>query len=126
MRPERQSGWTTRRLTLGAAMGAAATIAGGVLFMARFGEIGGESSPLLAIGFGLFAIGMIVFCACLIALIGVGIVTLAAKRGWPLAALVVAAPLAAAWGLWAAGIVVYAAPAVLSLVLIAGLLVALK
>ena len=125
-RPERTSGWTTRRLTLGAAMGAAATIAGGVLFMARFGALGGEQSPLLAIGFGLFTIGMIVFCACLIALLGVGIVTLAANRGWPAAALVVSAPLALAWGLWAVGTLVYAVPGVLSLVLIAGLLVALK
>jgi hypothetical protein len=125
-RPERQSGWTTKRLTLGAAMGAAATIAGALLFVTRFGALGGETSPLLAIGFGLFAIGMIVFCACLIALLGIGIGTLAARRGWSAAALALLAPLALLWGLWAVAALVYAVPAVLSLILIAALLVALK
>ncbi|MGH2943132.1 MAG: hypothetical protein ACRDLN_10235 [Solirubrobacteraceae bacterium] len=121
-----QSGWTTRRLTIGGALGAAATVAGGGVFLSKFGVLGANDSPLLAIGFGLFVIGMVVFCACLIALLGIGIGTLAERRGWPPAAAAVLAPLALVWALWGAGAVGYAIPAVASLVLIGGLVVALK
>jgi hypothetical protein len=122
-----QHGWTTRRLTIAGALGGAATIAGGVVFMAGFGDLSDTTgSPVLAIGFGLFVIGMVVFCAALIALIGTGISVLAERRGWSPAAVAVFAPLALVWALWALGAVGYAVPAVLSLVLIGGLVVALK
>jgi hypothetical protein len=121
-----QSGWTTRRLTVAGALGGAATIAGGVVFLSRFGVFGANDSPLLAIGFGLFVIGMVVFCAALIALIGTGISVLAERRGWSPVAVAVFAPLSLVWALWALGAVGYAVPAVLSLVLIGGLVVALK
>jgi len=121
-----QSGWTTRRLTVAAGLGAAATIAGGVVFLSRFGVFGANDSPLLAIGFGLFVIGMVVFCACLIALVGTGISVLAERHGWSPAAVAVFAPLSLVWALWLLGAVSYAVPAVLSLVLIGGLVVALK
>jgi hypothetical protein len=121
-----QHGWTTRRLTIAGALGAGATILGGVMFLSKFGVFGANDSPLLAIGFGLFVIGMIVFCAALIALLGTGIGGLAEQRGWGPAAGAVAAPLALAWGLYGLGAVGYAIPAVLSLVLIGGLVAALK
>lgn len=121
-----QSGWTTRRLTIGGALGGAAVVLGGVLFTSKFGTSGTAASPFLAIGFGLFAIGMVVFCACLIALVGTGISVVVEQRGWAPAALGVMAPLALVWLLYLAGAVGYAIPAVISLVLIGGLIVALK
>lgn len=121
-----QTGWTTRRLTIAGGLGAAATLLGGLTFVSRFGVAGAAESPLLAMGFGLFAIGMVVFCAALIALLGIAIGTVAGRSGWPAAAGIVFAPLALAWSLYALGAIGYAVPAVLSLVLIGGLVVALK
>ncbi len=118
--------WTTRRLTTAGALGAAASILGGVVFASRFDVFGADDSALLAMGFGLFVIGMIVFCAALIALLGTGISAIAEQRGWAPAVGVVLVPLALAWALQTVGAVDYAVPAVLSLVLIAGLVVALK
>lgn len=121
-----QTGWTTRRLTMACALGAGAALLGGVMFVSKFGVLGGADSPLLAMGFGLFVIGMVVFCAALIALLGMGIGTLAERSGWPSAAGAVAAPPALTWALYGLGAVGYAVPAVLSLVLIGGLVVALR
>jgi hypothetical protein len=121
-----QSGWTTRRLAIGAGLGAIALVAGAVLFTSKFGTSGTAASPFLAVGFGLFAIGMVVFCACLIALIGTAISVVAEQRGWAAASIAVFAPLAFVWLLYAAGALGYAVPAVISLVLIGGLIVALK
>jgi len=121
-----QSGWTTRRLTIGGGLGGAAVVLGGVLFTSKFGTSGTAASPFLAVGFGLFAIGMVVFCACLIALVGTAISAVVEQRGWAPAALAVAAPLALVWLLYLAGAVGYAIPAVISLVVIGGLIVALK
>jgi hypothetical protein len=123
---ERQSAWTTRRLTIAGALGAAATVAGGVVFLSKFGVFGSNDSPLMAMGFGLFVIGMVVFCASLIALLGTGIGVFAERHGWAPAAVAVFAPLALVWALWGLGAVGYAVPAVLSLVLIGGLVVSLK
>lgn len=123
----RHSGWTVRRLSVAAVLGAAAVIAGGLVFVAKFG---GESSagdnPFMAFAFGLFVIGMVVFCAALIALIGTGLSVIAETRGWAPAAVAAFAPLAVVWLLYLAGGVGYAIPAVLSLVLIGGFIVALK
>jgi hypothetical protein len=121
-----QSGWTTRRLTIGGALGGGAVVLGGGLFTSKFGTSGTAASPFLAVGFGLFAIGMVVFCACLIALVGTGIGAVVEQRGWAPAALAVAVPLACVWLLYLAGAVGYAIAAVISLVLIGGLIVALK
>lgn len=120
------TGWTTRRLTIAGGLGAGATLLGGVMFMWRFGVVGANDSPLLAMGFGLFVIGMVVFCAALIALLGMGIDMLAARSGWAAACGAVLVPLALIWLLHLAGVVGYAVPAVISLVLIGGLVVALK
>ncbi|HWC26611.1 MAG TPA: hypothetical protein VG474_08520 [Solirubrobacteraceae bacterium] len=113
-------------MTIGGALGAAATILGGLVFVSRFGVLAEGDSPLLAMGFGLFVVGMVVFCACLIALLGIGIGVVAERGGWGRAAGVVLAPLALAWALFGLGAVGYAVPAVLSLMLIGGLVVALK
>lgn len=121
-----QTGWNTRRLGIAGALGAGATLLGGIVFVARFGVLGGNDSPLLAIGFGLFAIGMVVFCAALIALLGIGIGILAERNGWSRAVAIVFGPLAMVWALYLLGAVGYALPAVISLVLIGGLVVALK
>jgi hypothetical protein len=119
-------GWTTRRLTIAGALGAGATLLGGLMFLSRFGVLGANDSPLLAMGFGLFVIGMVVFCAALVALLGTGVAAIAERRGWAPAAAAVMVPLALLWGLYSLGAVTYAIPAVLSLVLIGGLVVALK
>lgn len=121
-----QSGWTIRRLTIAGALGAGATLLGGIMFIAKFGVLGGEDSPVLAMGFGLFVIGMVVFCAALIALLGTGVSIVAERKGWSIAAGAVFAPLALLWLLYLVGVVGYAVPGVVSLVLIGGLLVALK
>jgi hypothetical protein len=121
-----QSGWTTRRLTIAGGLGAAATLVGGLMFLSKFGVFGAADSPLMAMGFGLFVIGMVVFCAALIALLGMGMSAVVQRRGWPPTALIVVAPLALAWAIYGLGAVGYAVPAVLSLVLIGGVMVALK
>ncbi len=122
-----QSGWTTRRLGVAAVLGAAAVIAGGVVFVAKFGgDRGPGDNPFMAFAFGLFVIGMVVFCASLVALIGTGVSAIAETRGWAPAALMAFAPLALVWLLYLAGAVGYAIPAVLSLLLIGGFVVALK
>lgn len=121
-----QRGWTPRRLTLAGAFGAGASLLGGITFVSKFGVLGGEDSPLLAMGFGLFVIGMVVFCAALVALLGTGIGLLAERRGWSTAAACALGPLALIWALYLLGAVGYAVPAVLSLLLIAGLVAALK
>lgn len=121
-----QRGWTTRRLTIAGGLGAGGMLLGGVMFMSRFGVAGGNDSPLFAMGFGLFVIGMVVFCAALIALLAVGIGMLSERSGWAAASAAVFAPLALIWLLHLVGAVGYAVPAVISLVLIGGLVVALK
>ncbi|MBW3608426.1 MAG: hypothetical protein KY463_08725 [Actinobacteria bacterium] len=122
-----QSGWTIRRLSVAAALGAAAVIAGGLVFVSRFGgDRAPGDNPFMAIAFGLFVIGMIVFCAALIALLGTGVAVIAETRGWAPAAVAVFAPLALVWMLYVVGALGYAVPAVLSLVLIGAFVVALK
>ena len=122
-----QSGWTTRRLTVAAALGAAAVAAGGLVFVSSFGgDRAAGDNPFMAIAFGLFVMGMIVFCAALIALVGTGVSVITETRGWSLAAVAAFAPLALVWLLYLAGAVGYAVPAVLSLLLIGGFVVALK
>lgn len=126
MGARQQNGWTIRRLTGAALLGAVAALAGSVVFLSRFGVFGAADSPFLAVGFGLFVTGMVVFCAALIALLGIGVGVVAEQRGWTAAAIAVFAPLALCWLLYLAGVVGYAIPAVVSLVLIGGLIAALK
>ena len=122
-----QSGWTTRRLSVAAVLGAAAVIAGGLVFVAKFGgDSAPGDNPFMAFAFGLFVVGMVVFCAAVIALVGTGVSVIADTRGWTPAAVVAFAPLAIVWLLYVAGAFGYAIPAVLSLMVIGGFVVALK
>ncbi len=121
-----QRGWTTGRLAVAGGLAAAAALAGGLLFISRFGAQGGAASPAMAVGFGLFVIGMVVFCAALVALLGIGLGEAVARHGWPPVTVAICAPLVAAWGLWGIGAVGYAVPAVVSLVLIGGVVAALR
>lgn len=121
-----QTGWTTRRLAIAGGLGAAAMLFGAVLFLSRFGVLGAADSPLLAAGFGLFVVGMVVFCAALVALLGTAVSIVAERSGWTSAAGLVLAPLAPVWALYGLGVLGYAVPAVISLVLISALVVALK
>jgi hypothetical protein len=122
-----QSGWTPQRLSVAAVLGAAAVIAGGLVFVSKFGgDRAAGDNPFMAVAFGLFVIGMIVFCAALIALIGTGVSVLAERRGWSTAAVAVFVPLVLVWLAYLVGGVGYAVPAVMSLVLIGGFVVALK
>ena len=99
-----QSGWTTRRLSVAAALGAVAVIAGGLVFVAKFGgDRAPGDNPFMAFAFGLFVIGMVVFCAAVIALIGTGLSVVAETRGWAPAAAAAFAPLALVWLLYLAG-----------------------
>jgi len=124
---QQQSGWTPRRLSVAAVLGAAAVIAGGLVFVAKFGgDRAPGDNPFMAFAFGLFVIGMVVFCAAVIALIGTGVSIIAETRGWAPTAAVAFVPLALVWLLYLAGVVGYAIPAVLSLMLIGGFVVALK
>jgi hypothetical protein len=126
-RAMQDSGWTPQRLSVAAVLGAAAVIAGGLVFVAKFGgDRAPGDNPFMAVAFGLFVIGMLVFCAALIALIGIGVSAVAERRGWGPAAIVAFAPLALVWLAYLAGAVGYAVPAVMSLVLIGGFVVALK
>ncbi len=124
--PMSPRGWTPRRLGIAGALGGAAAIAGAVVFRSGFGMLGGGEGPRLAVGFGLFAIGMIVFCAALVALAGIVVGAVAEQRGWARTAGAIAAPLAIVWALWGLGAVGYAVPAVVSLVLIGGVVAALR
>ena len=124
---QHQSGWTPRRLSVAAVLGAAAVIAGGLVFVAKFGgDRAPGDNPFMAFAFGLFVIGMVVFCAAVIALIGTGVSVIAETRGWAPAAAAAFVPLALVWLLYLAGVVGYAIPAVLSLMLIGAFVVALK
>ena len=122
-----QSGWTVRRLSVAAVLGATAVIAGALVFVAKFGgDRAPGDNPFMAFAFGLFVIGMVVFCAAVIALIGTGVSVIAENRGWAPAAVVAFAPLAVVWLAHLAGAVGYAIPAVLSLMVIGGFVAALK
>src|SRR5688500_9229861 len=59
-RTMQHSGWTTRRLSVAAVLGAAAVIAGGLVFVAKFGgDRAPGDNPFMAFAFGLFVIGMV-------------------------------------------------------------------
>ncbi len=120
------SHWTVRRLVNGASLGGIATVAGGLVFQKNFQLFGDNSSALLAMGFGLFVIGMVVFTLCLIGLTSRGVRALAATRGWPIAVLAAVAPTLAFVMLAAAGVLAYAFPALFAIIVAGGFVLALK
>ena len=122
----RTSGWTVRRLINGASLGGIATVAGGLVFQQNFRLLGDNNPFLLAMGFGLFVVGMIVFTLCLIGLSAAAVRSLVASRGWGaavLAGLAVSSPL---FVLSAAGVVSLAFPALFVLMVTGGFVLALK
>jgi hypothetical protein len=122
----RPSGWTVRRLINGASLGGIATVGGGLVFQKNFQLLGDNNPLLLAMGFGLFVIGMIVFTLCLIGLSAAAVRSVVATRGWGaavLAGIAASAPLAL---LGAAGVVPMAFPALFVLMVTGGYVLALK
>ena len=122
----RPSGWTVRRLMNGASLGGIATVAGGLVFQQNFQLLGDNNPLLLAMGFGLFVVGMLVFTLCLIGLSAAAVRSLVASRGWAaavLAGLAAASPLLL---LSAAGVVSFAFPALFVLMVTGGFVLALR
>jgi hypothetical protein len=122
----RASGWTVRRLVNGASLGGIATVAGGFVFQKNFQLFGHNNPLLLAIGFGLFIVGMILFTLCLIGLSAASVRSLVASRGWGAAVLAGLAATSPLLLLGAAGIVPLAVPALFVLMTTGGFVLALK
>ena len=120
------SGWTVRRLVNGASLGGIATVLGGLVFQKNFQLLGDNNPLLLAMGFGLFVVGMIVFTLCLIGLSAVAVRSLVATRGWSAAVLAGVAASAPLVLLGAAGVVPLAFPALIVLMVTGGYVLALK
>jgi hypothetical protein len=121
----RPGGWTVRRLTNGASLGGIATVLGGLVFQRNF-QLFGDNNPLLPMGFGLFVVGMVVFTLCLIGLAAAAVRSLAATRGWGVAALAGLAASAPLLLLGVAGVVSLAFPALFVLMVTGGFVLALK
>lgn len=119
-------GWTVRRLVNGASLGGIGTVAGGLVFQRSFHLFGDSNSQLLAMGFGLFVIGMVVFTLCLIGLSAAAVRALVAGGGWGAAALAALAPAIPLFALWAVGAVSYAFPALFVIIVAGGFALALK
>ena len=128
-RPRRDapsSGWTVRRLMNGASLGGIATVAGGLVFQQNFRLLGDNNPLLLAMGFGLFVVGMIVFTLCLIGLSAAAVRSLVASRGWAAAVLAGLAASSPLLLLGAVGVVSLAFPALFVLMVTGGFVLALK
>ena len=121
-----RSGWTVRRLINGASLGGIATVAGGLVFQRNFQLFGDNNPLLLAMGFGLFVVGMIVFTLCLIGLAAAAVRSLVATRGWGAAALAGLAASAPLLLLGFVGVVSFAFPALFVLMVTGGFVLALK
>jgi hypothetical protein len=122
----RPSGWTVRRLINGASLGGIATVAGGLVFQQNFRLLGDNNPVLLAMGFGLFVVGMIVFTLCLIGLSAAAVRSLVASRGWGAAVLAGLATSSPLFVLSAVGVVSLAFPALFVLMVTGGFVLALK
>jgi hypothetical protein len=120
------SGWTVRRLINGASLGGIATVAGGLIFQRNFQLFGDNNPLLLAMGFGLFVVGMVVFTLCLIGLAAAVVRSLVATRGWGAAALAGLAASVPLLLLGLAGVVSFAFPALFVLMVTGGFALALK
>ena len=121
-----QSHWTVRRLINGASLAGLATVAGGLVFQKSFQLFGASNRELLAMGFGLFVIGMVVFTLCLIGLAARGVRSLAETRGWGVAVLAAVAPTLAFVMLGLTGVLAFAFPALFAIIVAGGFALALK
>jgi hypothetical protein len=120
------SAWTVGRLVNGAALALVATVAGALVFQKNFQLFGDNHRQLLAMGFGLFVVGMVVLTLCLIGLAAAAARSLIASQGLPAAILLALAPAVPLALLNAIGIVSYAFPALFAIVVAGGFTLALK
>jgi hypothetical protein len=120
------AGWTVRRLVNGAGLALIATIAGGLVFQKNFQLFGDNNRELLAMGFGLFVVGMVVLTLCLIGLAAAGVRALVASQGWPAAVLLLFAPAVPLVLLNMLGVIPYAFPSLFVIIIAGGFALALK
>jgi hypothetical protein len=120
------SGWTVRRLINGALLAGLATIAGGLIFQKNFQLFGDNNRQLLAMGFGLFVVGMVVLTLCLIGLAARGVRAIVAGQGWPAAVVLGYAPAIPLVLLHMIGVLSYAFPAFFVILVTGGFALALK
>jgi hypothetical protein len=119
-----RTAWTVRRLMIGASLGGVATLVGGILFKENFTLLTGSRGPILAIAFGLFVIGLIVFLGCLIGLATVAIHTFATRYGWLATSLGLLVPGCMVYVLWGAGAYGFMYPALFTLLVGGGVVLA--
>jgi len=122
----REAAWTVGRLVNGAAAAFVATLVGGLIFQKNFQLFGDSNRPLLAIGFGLFVVGMIVLTLCLIGLAATAARALIASQGLLAALLLALAPLVPLVLLKAIGLIPFALPALFAIVVAGGFTLALR
>ncbi|MEY2553995.1 MAG: hypothetical protein QOC57_1855 [Ilumatobacteraceae bacterium] len=120
------SGWTVRRLINGAALGGVATIAGGLVFQKNFQLFGDNNRQPLAMGFGLFVVGMVVLTLCLIGLAAAAVRALVASQGWAATVLLLFAPAIPLVLLNMLGVIGYAFPSLFVIIIAGGFALALK
>jgi hypothetical protein len=120
------SGWTARRLINGALLAGLATIAGGLVFQKNFQLFGDNNRQLLAMGFGLFVVGVVVLTLCLIGLAARGVHAIVAGQGWAAAVVLGYAPAIPLVLLNAVGVLSYAFPAFFVILVTGGFALALK
>jgi hypothetical protein len=122
----RESGWTVGRLVNGAALAFVATLAGGLIFQKNFQLFGDNNRQLLAMGFGLFLVGMIVLTLCLIGLAARAARSMIANLGLAAALVLALAPLVPLVLLKAIGLLPFAFPALFAIIVAGGFTLALK
>jgi hypothetical protein len=122
----RAGGWTVGRLVNGAALALVATLVGGLIFQKNFQLFGDNNRQLLAIGFGLFVVGMVVLTLCLIGLAAAAARALIAGQGLAAALLLALAPLVPLVLLETIGLIPFAFPALFAIIVAGGFTLALK
>ncbi len=121
-----ESAWTLRRLINGALFSGMATIAGGLVFQQNFRLFGDGNRQLLAAGFGLFVVGMVVLTLCLIGIAARGVQKIVAGQGWGAAVVLGFAPAIPLLLLNMVGVLSYAFPALFVIIVAGGFALALK
>ncbi|MEA2148268.1 MAG: hypothetical protein QOD69_98 [Solirubrobacteraceae bacterium] len=110
----------------GALLAGLATIAGGLVFQKNFQLFGDNNRQLLAMGFGLFVVGMVVLTLCLIGLAARGVRAIVAGQGWAAAVVLGYAPAIPLVLLNVIGVLSYAFPAFFVILVTGGFALALK
>ena len=119
-------GWTVGRLVNGAALALLATVAGGLVFQKNFQLFGDNNRQLLAMGFGLFVVGMVVLTLCLIGLAAAAARSLIASQGLVAALLLALAPIVPLVLLKTIGLIPFAFPALFAIIVAGGFTLALR